>query len=69
MRKIPIAKPWLGEEEAEAAKRVILSGWVAQGPEVEAFEREFASYVGAPYACAVSNCTAALRRDSRVRGR
>ncbi len=60
MRKIPIAKPWLGAEEAEAAKRVILSGWVAQGPEVEAFERELASCVGAPYACAVSNCTAAL---------
>jgi len=60
MKNIPIAKPCLGEEEAEAAKRVILSGWVAQGPEVEAFEQELASYVGAPHACAVSNCTAAL---------
>jgi dTDP-4-amino-4,6-dideoxygalactose transaminase len=57
---IPVAKPWMGEAEAEAAKRAILSGWVTQGPEVAAFEREFAGYVGATYACAVSNCTTAL---------
>ena len=57
---IPITKPMLGEDEAEAARRVILSGWTSQGPEVAAFEREFAEYVGAPYACAVSSCTTAL---------
>jgi perosamine synthetase len=57
---IPITKPMLGENEAEAARRVILSGWTSQGPEVAAFEKEFAEYVGAPYACAVSNCTTAL---------
>lgn len=58
--QIPVAKPFLDEEEAEAARRVILSGWVTQGPEVAAFEREFAEFVGAPHACAVSNCTTAL---------
>jgi len=57
---IPITKPMLGEKEAEAARRVILSGWTSQGPEVAAFEKEFAEYVGAPYACAVSSCTTAL---------
>src|SRR5271169_4164274 len=57
---IPIAKPVLEEAEAEAARQVVLSGWVTQGPEVAAFEREFAAFVGAPHACAVSNCTTAL---------
>jgi dTDP-4-amino-4,6-dideoxygalactose transaminase len=58
--QIPIIKPMMDEREAEAARRVILSGWITQGPEVAAFEKEFAAYVGAPYACAVSNCTTAL---------
>jgi dTDP-4-amino-4,6-dideoxygalactose transaminase len=57
---IPIAKPLMGEAEVEAARRVILSGWITQGPEVAAFEREFRDFVGAAHACAVSNCTTAL---------
>ena len=57
---IPIAKPLLDEQEADAVRRVILTGWITQGPEVAAFEREFAACVGSPHACAVSNCTTAL---------
>jgi perosamine synthetase len=57
---IPIALPLLGEEEADAAREAVLSGWVSQGPQVAAFERDFATLVGAPHACAVSNCTTAL---------
>jgi dTDP-4-amino-4,6-dideoxygalactose transaminase len=57
---IPIAKPVLDEAEAEAARQAVLSGWVTQGPQVAAFENEFAAYVGAPHACAVSSCTTAL---------
>jgi dTDP-4-amino-4,6-dideoxygalactose transaminase len=50
----------MGDAEVEAAARVIRSGWVTQGPEVAAFEREFAALVGAPHACAVSSGTTAL---------
>jgi perosamine synthetase len=57
---IPIAMPLLENAEAEAAHQAVLSGWVSQGPQVAAFEREFAATVGAPHACAVSNCTTAL---------
>ncbi|NCC36351.1 MAG: aminotransferase class I/II-fold pyridoxal phosphate-dependent enzyme, partial [Chloroflexia bacterium] len=57
---IPLARPLVGEAEAEASRRPILSGWLTQGPEVAAFEQEFAAYTGAAYATAVSNCTTAL---------
>lgn len=58
---IPIAMPLLADEEADAARAAVLSGWVSQGPQVVAFEHEFASLVGAPFGCAVSNCTTALQ--------
>ena len=65
---IPVARPILGEEEAAAAREAILSGWVTQGPQVAAFEEEFVRYVGAPHACAVSNCTTALHLALRAAG-
>ena len=65
---IPIAKPYMDEREAEAAHRVILSAWVSQGPEVAAFERDFAAAVGAKHACAVSSATAALHLALRAVG-
>ena len=58
--KVPIAMPYLGEEEGVAVTEVLRSGWVTQGPRVAAFERAFADYTGAPHAAAVSSCTTAL---------
>lgn len=57
---IPIARPSLGRDEMRAVQGPIRRGWVTQGPEVAAFESEFASVVGASFACAVSSCTTAL---------
>ena len=61
MAGLPLVRPDVGEAEAEAAARVVRSGWLTQGAEVEAFEAEFAAAVGAPHAVAVSNCTVALQ--------
>ena len=65
---IPIAKPYLTEEEAQAAYDTILTGWITQGPRVQEFEEKFAAYTGARYAVAVSNCTTALHLSLIVAG-
>ncbi|HCU92565.1 MAG TPA: glutamine--scyllo-inositol aminotransferase [Actinobacteria bacterium] len=57
---IPVMRPWLGKEEADAAAEAVASGWIAQGPRVRKFEEAFAAAIGTPHAVAVSSCTAAL---------
>jgi dTDP-4-amino-4,6-dideoxygalactose transaminase len=65
---IPIAKPYLTADEAQAAYDTILTGWITQGPRVAEFEEKFAHYTGAKYAVAVSNCTTALHLAMIVAG-
>jgi perosamine synthetase len=57
---IPFHCADVGEEEAQAAASVVLSGWLTMGPKTIEFEQKFASYVGAKHAIGVSSCTAAL---------
>jgi dTDP-4-amino-4,6-dideoxygalactose transaminase len=65
---IPIAKPYLNQEDAQAAYDVIMSGWITQGPRVQEFEEKFAAYTGAKHAVAVSNCTTGLHLAMIVAG-
>jgi perosamine synthetase len=58
--RIPIARPEMGEPEWQAIREVIESGWVTQGPRVEAFEHAVADLSNAEHGIAVSSCTTAL---------
>ena len=57
---IPLARPWFDEREVEAVARVLERGWVVQGAEVAAFEKDVAALHSAEHAVAVSSGTAAL---------
>jgi perosamine synthetase len=65
---IPLARPVLGPEEEAAVIEVLRSGDLSLGPRVPAFEREFAEWVGAPHASAVSSGTAGLHLALRAVG-
>ncbi|MBL8264828.1 DegT/DnrJ/EryC1/StrS family aminotransferase [Steroidobacter sp.] len=58
--RVPLSVLDYGVEEAEAAQRVIERRWLSMGPEVLAFEQEFAAMQSARHAYAVSSATAAL---------
>jgi dTDP-4-amino-4,6-dideoxygalactose transaminase len=63
--RIPFARTTICDEAQAAVARVLASGWVTTGPEVAQFEKEFAAWIGAGRAVAVSSCTAALELSLR----
>lgn len=64
--RIALFLPLIAEEAIAAVGDVLRSGWPGPGPMVERFEAEFADYVGAPHAVAVSSGTAALHLALRL---
>jgi dTDP-4-amino-4,6-dideoxygalactose transaminase len=60
-QEIPFCRTEITDDAQRAALRVLASGWVTMGAESVAFEQEFAAWVGAPHAVAVSSCTAAIQ--------
>lgn len=58
---LPFSKPFIGEEEVQAVREVLLSGWITTGPVTARFEEAFGKLVGAKQAVAVSSATAGLQ--------
>ena len=58
--RVPLADVNLGPEEENAVLSVLRSGWLTMGGVTQAFEQEFAAFVGSKHAIAVNNATAAL---------
>lgn len=65
---LAFGRPDFSEEEIAAVTRVMRSGWVGMGPEVIAFEKELAAFVGAPHVVTVNSCTSALHLSLLVSG-
>ncbi len=66
--EIPLAQPVLGPEEEALVLQVLRSGQLSLGPRVPAFEQDFAAFLGAPHASAVSSGTAGLHLALRAAG-
>lgn len=58
--KVPLAQAFFDESEPAAIAEVVKSGWLCQGPKVQAFEDAFAEKIGAKYAVAVNSGSTAL---------
>ncbi len=63
---IPVLRPFFGDEEVEAIREVLESGWVGPGTKVEAFEKAFAEYLGTRFAVSLNSCSSALFLSMKV---
>jgi UDP-4-amino-4,6-dideoxy-N-acetyl-beta-L-altrosamine transaminase len=57
---IPYGRQWVDQKDIDAVAKVLKGDLIAQGPQVEQFEKVICDCTGAKYAVAVSNGTAAL---------
>lgn len=57
---IPISKPYFDNEDKKGILEPLESGWVVQGPKVNAFEKKIVDFTKSKFAIATSNCTTAL---------
>ncbi|SCY86617.1 UDP-4-amino-4,6-dideoxy-N-acetyl-beta-L-altrosamine transaminase [Alkaliphilus peptidifermentans] len=57
---IPYGQQWIDEDDIREVVEVLRSNYLTTGPKIEEFEKKFATYVGAKYAVALANGTAAL---------
>jgi dTDP-4-amino-4,6-dideoxygalactose transaminase len=60
MKSVPFCRPDITEDEIAEVVETLQSGWITTGPRTERFETAFAESIGAPWAVAVSSCTAGL---------
>lgn len=65
---VPLMRPWLGEEEVQAIREVVLSGWICLGPKAAELERRIAALCGARHAVATTSATSALHLTMQVMG-
>lgn len=68
MYNIPLFDLNFGEEEGQAVVDTIKANWISMGPKCQELEEKFADMLGSKYACAVTNCTAALHLACCVLG-
>lgn len=60
MKAIPYGRQHITDEDIQAVIETLKSDYLTQGPQIAAFEKAFAAYIGCKYAVALSNGTAAL---------
>lgn len=65
---IPYGKQYIDEDDINAVIDVLKSDYITTGPKIDEFEKIFADYVGAKYAVAISNGTAALHAACNAAG-
>lgn len=68
MNPIPYGKQSITQEDIKAVTETLQSDFLTQGPKITEFEKSFANYIGAKYAIAVSNGTAALHLAAMALG-